>query len=133
MKSLICTGGIALAFALASIGGADAQQQRKMTYQAAFAKCKQEMGGGGLDYYDTTALLFVGLEPPKVASPEEIAAAKKTLEDARTEFQAIFNKPEGKELAADGKPKQFHARKKMEQAQEDLDSTIEHDDPLVQR
>src|SRR6188474_417928 len=40
MKSLICTGGIALAFALASIGGADAQQQRKMTYQAAFAKCK---------------------------------------------------------------------------------------------
>ena len=46
MKSLICTGGIALAFALASIGGADAQQQRKMTYQAAFAKCKQEMGGG---------------------------------------------------------------------------------------
>ena len=48
MKSLICTGGIALAFALASIGGADAQQQRKMTYQAAFAKCKQEMGGGGM-------------------------------------------------------------------------------------
>jgi hypothetical protein len=44
MKSLICTGGIALAFALASISGAEAQ---KMSYEQAFAKCKQEMGGGG--------------------------------------------------------------------------------------
>ncbi len=42
MKSLICTGGIALAFALASITGAEAQ--KKMTYQEAFAKCKQEIG-----------------------------------------------------------------------------------------
>ena len=46
MKSLICTGGIALAFALASITGAEAQ--KKMTYQEAFAKCKQELGGGSL-------------------------------------------------------------------------------------
>ena len=42
MKSLICTGGIALAFALTSITGAEAQ--KKMTYQEAFAKCKQEIG-----------------------------------------------------------------------------------------
>jgi hypothetical protein len=42
MKSLICTGGIALAFAVASITGAEAQ--KKMTYQEAFAKCKQEIG-----------------------------------------------------------------------------------------
>ena len=45
MKSWICTGGIALAFALASVTGAEAQ---KLSYQQAFAKCKQEMGGGGL-------------------------------------------------------------------------------------
>ena len=44
MKSLICTGGIALAFALASVTGAEAQ--KKMTYQEAFAKCKQEIGAG---------------------------------------------------------------------------------------
>ena len=44
MKSLICAGGIALAFALASISGAEAQ--KKMSYEQAFAKCKQEMGGG---------------------------------------------------------------------------------------
>jgi len=43
MKSWICTGGIALAFALASVTGAEAQ---KLSYQQAFAKCKQEMGGG---------------------------------------------------------------------------------------
>ena len=44
MKALICTGSIVLAFALASITGAEAQ--KKMTYEQAFAKCKQEMGGG---------------------------------------------------------------------------------------
>ena len=47
MKSLICTGSIALAFALASITGAEAQG-KKMSYEQAFAKCKQEMGGGAL-------------------------------------------------------------------------------------
>ena len=41
MKSLICTGGIALVFALASVTGAEAQ--KKMTYQDAFAKCKEEI------------------------------------------------------------------------------------------
>jgi hypothetical protein len=46
MKSLICAGGIALVFALASMTGAEAQ--KKMSYQDAFAKCKQEMGGGPL-------------------------------------------------------------------------------------
>jgi hypothetical protein len=47
MKSLICTGGIALAFAVAFVTGAEAQG-KKMSYEQAFAKCKQEMGGGGM-------------------------------------------------------------------------------------
>ena len=42
MKSLICTGGIALAFALSSITSAEAQ--KKMTYEQAFAQCKKEIG-----------------------------------------------------------------------------------------
>ena len=41
MKFLIYTGGIALAFALASIPGAEAQ--KKMTYAEAFAECKKEI------------------------------------------------------------------------------------------
>ena len=52
MKTLICAGGIALAFALASITGAEAQG-KKMSYEQAFAKCKQEMGGGaGMGSYE---------------------------------------------------------------------------------
>ena len=63
MKSLICTGGIALAFALTSVTGAEAQ--KKMTYQEAFAKCKQEIGASapGNESLSTAARHSAGTLP----------------------------------------------------------------------
>ena len=65
MKSLICSG-IALAFALASITGAEAQG-KKMSYEQAFAKCKQEMGGGAGMGSDQGGTLR-GVTPPPAAA-----------------------------------------------------------------
>jgi hypothetical protein len=46
MKSLIYSGGIALVLASVAVSGAEAQ--KKMSYEQAFAQCKQEVGGGPL-------------------------------------------------------------------------------------
>jgi cytochrome c553 len=84
------------------------------------AGLRNKMGGGGLDYYDTSMLLNVGLVEAKEASAERIAEAKQKFEAAQKEFQAIFNTPEGKKLAPDGKPVQFGFRQKMNKAQAEL-------------
>lgn len=81
------------------------------------AGLRNKMGGGGLDYYDTSLLLHVGLSAGGGASEEKIAEAKKSYEAAQAEFKAIAGTPEGKMLGPDGKPKQFHFRQKMNQAQ----------------
>ena len=46
MKFLICSGSIAMVLALMFVSGA--QAQKKMSYEQAFAQCKQEVGGGPL-------------------------------------------------------------------------------------
>jgi hypothetical protein len=84
------------------------------------AGLRNKMGGGGLDYYDTSMLLSVGLTEPKEASAELIAEAKKKFEAAQKEFQAIFNTPEGKKVGPDGKPVQFGFRQKMNKSQAEL-------------
>ncbi|MGI8982271.1 MAG: PSD1 and planctomycete cytochrome C domain-containing protein [Pirellulaceae bacterium] len=84
------------------------------------AGLRNKMGGGGLDYYDTSMLLNVGLVEAKEASAEKIAEAKKSFEAAQKEFQAIVNTPEGKKVGPDGKPMQFGFRQKMNKAQADL-------------
>lgn len=82
------------------------------------AGLRNKMGGGGMDYYDTSLLLQVGTATNADApTAEKIAEAKKAFEAARDEFQAIFNKPAGKELAPNGKPKQQLARQKMNRLQ----------------
>ena len=81
------------------------------------AGLRNKMGGGGLDYYDTSLLLNIGLNAGGGASEEKIAAAKKAFETTKAEFDAIFGTPEGKTVGPDGKPKQFHFRQKMNQAQ----------------
>ncbi|MBC7854557.1 MAG: PSD1 domain-containing protein [Pirellulaceae bacterium] len=84
------------------------------------AGLRNKMGGGGLDYYDTSMLLNVGLVEAKEASAEKIAEAKKSFEAAQKEFQAIVNTPEGKKVGPDGKPVQFGFRQKMNKAQAEL-------------
>lgn len=84
------------------------------------AGLRNKMGGGGLDYYDTSMLLSLGLAEVKEASAEEIAQAKEKFEAAQKEFQAIFNTPEGKKIGEGGKPVQFGFRQKMNKAQAEL-------------
>jgi cytochrome c553 len=84
------------------------------------AGLRNKMGGGGLDYYDTSLLLNVGLGEVKEAAADKIAEAKQKFEAAKKEFDAIFNTPEGKKIAADGKPVQFGFRQKMNKAQAEL-------------
>jgi hypothetical protein len=82
------------------------------------AGVRNKMGGGGLDYYDTQMLVRLRPDaPPDPKNAEKIAKAKKAYDEARAAFQAIAGKPEGKELGADGKPKQMAARQKMNQLQ----------------
>jgi len=94
------------------------------------AGVRNKMGGGGLDYYDTAMLLPVGMEGASVDSKlaEKTEQAKKAVALARAEFEALRDKPEGKELASDGRPKQTIARQKMVQLQNELLSLT---DPAV--
>jgi hypothetical protein len=79
------------------------------------------MGGGGMAYYDPSMLLQVGTPPaadPQLA--DKIAQAKKAVQEAQAEFDAIRGKPEGKELGANGQPKQVIARQKVTKLQGEL-------------
>jgi hypothetical protein len=85
------------------------------------AGVRNKMGGGGLDYYDTSMLLQVGTaRPPDPTLAEKIEKAKKALAQAQAEFEAIRGKPEGKALGQDGQPKQASARQKVTKLQNEL-------------
>jgi hypothetical protein len=85
------------------------------------AGLRNKMGGGGLDYYDTSMLIALGDEAqvdPKKA--EKIAAATKAYEAAKKEFEAIRGTPRGLALAANGEPAQRPFRLKMVKLQNEL-------------
>jgi hypothetical protein len=85
------------------------------------AGVRNKMGGGGLDYYDTSMLLHVGLKKPfEKPTAEKIAQAKKALAAARKEFQSLVGTPEGKKPGPDGRPKQMIARLKRDRLQDEL-------------
>lgn len=93
------------------------------------AGVRSKMGGGGLDYYDTSMLLSIGEQSkPDANANEKIEEAKKAVEVARTEFEAIRGKPEGMALGPNGRPKQQMARQRLNRAQQEL-STLT--DPAV--
>jgi cytochrome c553 len=84
------------------------------------AGLRNKMGGGGLDYYDTSMLINLdqqGEQGPDAELEKKIEAAKKAFEDARKEFQAIQGTPEGLAKGPDGFPKQRPFRLKMQQKQ----------------
>jgi hypothetical protein len=95
------------------------------------AGVRNKMGGGGLDYYDTTMLLQLGdstrAPDPKLA--EKLAQAKKALAEAQKELNAIRNKPEGKELGENGQTKQAIAQQKVNKLQGEV---VALTDPAVQ-
>jgi cytochrome c553 len=93
------------------------------------AGIRSKMGGGGLDYYDTAMLLPLG---PAAASdpdlPTKIAKATKALTQARKEFQALVDTPQGKAKGPDGRPNQMVARLKKDKLEQELSALT---DPAV--
>jgi hypothetical protein len=83
------------------------------------AGLRNKMGGGGLDYYDTS--MFLRLSTEKPAPPaEQVAELKKKLAKATAEWEAIRGTKEGLAKGPDGMPKQRPYRLKMEQLQAEL-------------
>lgn len=88
------------------------------------AGVRNKMGGGGLDYYDTSALVRLGSsDGAGPATPEALAKIdelKQAVVTARSEFQALKGKPEGNEPGPDGRPKRAIARQKWNKLQLEL-------------
>jgi mono/diheme cytochrome c family protein len=87
------------------------------------AGVRNKMGGGGLDYYDTSMLLSTGpAVAPDAEKLAEIETLRKKVEEAKSNFQALKGSPEGEELAPNGKPKRQVARQKMNKLQQELNA-----------
>ena len=82
------------------------------------AGVRNKMGGGGLDYYDTSMLLILRPNGAPVGDNSAKAAElKQLLEQARKEFQMLRDSPTGAEPGPDGRPKRAAARQKMNRLQ----------------
>ncbi len=85
------------------------------------AGVRNKMGGGGLDYYDSSMLVKLG--KAVAADPdldEKVAKATKVYEAAKKEFAAIRGTKEGLSLGPNGRPKQQPFRQRMVKAQAEL-------------
>ncbi len=83
---------------------------------------RNKMGGGGLDYYDTSMLLRLSSASvkPDPDLPAKVAAATKKYEEAKAAWDKIRGTPEGLEKMPNGQPKQRPFRLRMEAAQAEL-------------
>lgn len=82
---------------------------------------RNKMGGGGLEYYDTKALITLSTTPTEAAvDPAKIEELKGAVEEARKEFVALRDSKEGDEKAPNGRPKRQVARQKMNRLQQEL-------------
>jgi cytochrome c553 len=83
------------------------------------AGVRNKMGGGGLDYYDTTMLVKLTADLP-APDPEKVAKLTAQVAEAKTAWDAIRGTPEGLKPAADGFPTQRPFRLKYEALQTEL-------------
>jgi hypothetical protein len=87
------------------------------------AGLRNKMGGGGLDYYDKSMLIQAGpVVAPDAEKLKKIEVATQAAAEAKAAFEAIRQKPEGDELAPNGRPKRFVARQKMNRTQAELEA-----------
>ncbi|MES2789574.1 MAG: PSD1 and planctomycete cytochrome C domain-containing protein [Planctomycetota bacterium] len=85
------------------------------------AGVRNKMGGGGLDYYDTSMLLLLKQEGgAEIDNSAKIAELTKAFEVARKEFQVLRDDPKGAEPGPNGRPKRQVARQKMNRLQAEL-------------
>ncbi len=96
------------------------------------AGLRNKMGGGGLDYYDTSLLVPLGdgARPVDPKHADRVTQATKAYEAAKADFDAIFGTAKGKAVGADGKPAQMVARIKMNNLQKVLSDLS---DPALSR
>ena len=93
------------------------------------AGVRNKMGGGGLEYYDTAMVIPLGAKAePDPAQTAKVDEAKKAVAEARAEFERLRDSAEGSEIGANGRPKRFHARQRMNRLQADL---LKLTDPAV--
>jgi hypothetical protein len=93
------------------------------------AGLKNKMGGGGLDYYDSSLLLTIaGKSETKSDAAGKVAELKDKIETAKAEFERLRAAPEGAEKSEDGRPKRQVARQKMTKLQQELQAL---NDPAV--
>ena len=78
------------------------------------AGVRNKMGGGGLDYYDTEALLPLTAAKATTQPAEKVAQLKKEVDAAKAEFFAIRGTPAGTKRGPDGFPVQRPLRLKYE-------------------
>lgn len=86
------------------------------------AGVRNKMGGGGLDYYDSTMLISLGASEngPSAPAPEKIEELQRELELAKAEFLALRDNKAGDEKAPNGRPKRQVARQKMNRLQQEF-------------
>lgn len=82
---------------------------------------RNKMGGGGLAYYDTKALISLS-SATQTASVEsaKLDELKKAVEEARKEFETLRDSAAGGEKAPNGRPKRQVARQKWNRLQQEL-------------
>ncbi len=84
------------------------------------AGLRNEMGGGGLDYYETRMLLEIGEQQLSTDASAKIEKTKAELAVAVAELQALRNNPEGDVKAADGRPKRAVAQQRVAKLRAEL-------------
>ena len=87
------------------------------------AGVRSKMGGGGLDYYDTSRLLILSeRSEPDPDLADKIATAEQAVAAAQSEFERLRDSPEGDELAPNGKPKRQRARQQLNRRRAELNA-----------
>jgi cytochrome c553 len=85
------------------------------------AGVRSKMGGGGLDYYDTSLLLKLGpVGQPNPKTLEKIEQSQAALAQARAELQALAENREKNPPGPEREQKLAAARKRVTQAQNEL-------------
>ncbi|MES2569574.1 MAG: PSD1 and planctomycete cytochrome C domain-containing protein [Verrucomicrobiota bacterium] len=83
------------------------------------AGVRNKMGGGGLDYYDATALLRTSAEIPEPPA-DQVEKRKAEVAVAKEAWEKIRNTPEGRARDASGRPKQRAFRVRYDRSQAEL-------------
>ena len=89
------------------------------------AGVRNKMGGGGLDYYDTSMLITLKAGNSALADPAKTEELKKKVEEARKAFVALRDSPEGAEPGPNGRRKRAAARQKWNRMQAELNSSTD--------